>query len=373
MQEKIIEFIRKRDYTLVKELGQGACGKTVLLYDDMINEYFVCKKYVPYSETQRQELFANFIREIKLLHQVHHRNVVRVFNYYLYPENLTGYILMEFVDGSDIDEYIEKNPEKINEIFLQTISGFQYLENNHILHRDIRPGNILVCNDGSVKIIDLGFGKQIHNTKDFEKSISLNWWCSLPEEFNSSVYDFRTEVYFVGKLFEKIIKEKGISHFKYSAILNCMCRFESSNRVQNFFSVKKDILNNRFYEIDFTEQEMACYQEFARRIRKHLSRIETNTKYYNDINWIENQLENVYRTFLLEETIPNVNTLIGCFINGSFFFKKEGFPVYIVKNFIHLLKSSTQEKKRIIMSNLHTNLDAVPRYAEEDDLNEIPF
>jgi serine/threonine-protein kinase len=87
MQEnQVVSFLRKRDYRFVRELGQGACGKTILLRDDQIDEYFVCKKYLPYSESQRESLFTNFVREIKLLHQIHHPNVVRVFNYYLYPE-----------------------------------------------------------------------------------------------------------------------------------------------------------------------------------------------------------------------------------------------------------------------------------------------
>src|SRR4051794_873103 len=106
MQEKLIQFVRQRDYALVKELGEGACGKTVLLRDDILNEHFVCKKYSPFSEDHRQELFANFIREIKLLHQLHHQNVVRIFNYYLYPELLSGYIVMEYVKGSDLEEYL---------------------------------------------------------------------------------------------------------------------------------------------------------------------------------------------------------------------------------------------------------------------------
>ena len=67
-EDSVIKFLRRRDYTLIKELGQGACGKTVLLRDDQIGESFVCKKYVPYSEQHRQEIFANFVREVKLLH-----------------------------------------------------------------------------------------------------------------------------------------------------------------------------------------------------------------------------------------------------------------------------------------------------------------
>src|SRR5687768_13144746 len=99
----LARFIRTRDYRILKELGQGACGKTVLLHDEVIDERYVCKKYQPYSERFRAELFENFKREIKLLHRLHHKNVVRVFNHYLYPDVFTGYILMEFVDGCEID------------------------------------------------------------------------------------------------------------------------------------------------------------------------------------------------------------------------------------------------------------------------------
>lgn len=219
---QLVQFLRTRDYTWVRELGQGATGRTVLLLDDVLDEHFVCKKYSPLEGLDKELLFENFKREIKLLHQIHHPNVVRVFNYHLYPTLLTGYITMEYVDGTDIDDYVRAAPEQINEIFLQTISGFQYLEANKILHRDIRPNNILVRNDGILKIIDLGFGKKVGGSLDFDKSITLNWWCELPNEFTESVYDFRTEVYFVGKLFEKIIQDYQVEHFKYLEILKQM-------------------------------------------------------------------------------------------------------------------------------------------------------
>lgn len=109
--DDIVAFLRRRDYKMVRELGQGACGKTVLLRDEQIDEQFVCKTYAPYDEAHRQELFAGFVREVKLLHKVFHQNVVRVFNYYIYPEQLAGYILMEHVDGSDIEDHLGKSPE----------------------------------------------------------------------------------------------------------------------------------------------------------------------------------------------------------------------------------------------------------------------
>ena len=67
MNNSIIKFVKSKDFKFIEELGSGACGKTIKLYDEVINETFVCKKYEPYSESVRKELFDNFIQEIKFL------------------------------------------------------------------------------------------------------------------------------------------------------------------------------------------------------------------------------------------------------------------------------------------------------------------
>jgi len=319
MQEKLIEFLRKRDYVFVKELGQGACGRTVLLRDDILNECFVCKKYSPLSEARRQELFTNFIREIKLLHNLYHQHVVRVFNYYVYPDQFTGYILMEYVDGEDIEEYLRDTPERTNEIFLQTIEGFRHLEANSILHRDIRPQNIMVRDDGAVKIIDLGFGKRIRNSGDFGKSISLNWWCDPPAEFEDGRYDFTSEVYFVGKLFEKIIQEHNVEHFKYNSVLRRMCNRRPESRILSFFDVQKEIQSDLFNEIEYTYEELQNYREFSQCIASHVSRIENGTKYVDDVDRITDDLAAVFSKVMLEETAPDAALILRCFLNGTYY------------------------------------------------------
>lgn len=375
-KKEIIEFIRQRDYVFVKELEPGACGETVLLYDDQIEEHFVCKKFTPYSEDKRQELFSNFLREIKILHKVFHKNIVRVFNSYLYPDKLTGYILMEFVQGNHIDDYIAQNPEQINEVFLQTISGFKHLEENNILHRDIRPANVMVREDGQVKIIDFGFGKQIQDSQGFDKSVSLNWWCELPVEFSENTYDFCTEVYFVGKLFERIIQDSQISHFKYHSMLSKMCAYTQGNRVQHFADITKEIQSDMFFEIEFEEEEIESYRNFANEVENHITKIHNLTKYIDDVELVQTRLANAYRGFTLEETVPNAALILRCVIEGAYHYTKKGFHVWAVRDFIHLLKSSSPEKKRIILSNLHTRLDAILRYDDPDvpDINDdLPF
>ncbi len=371
-QNRMISFVRKRDYRFIRELGQGACGQTVLLYDDQIEEYFVCKKYLPYSESERQSLFNNFVREIKLLHQVHHPNVVRIFNYYLYPEIFAGYILMEFVDGSDIEEFGKGHPEQVNELFMQAINGFGYLERSRVLHRDIRPGNLLVAPDGRLKIIDLGFGKRVRATLDFEKSVTLNWWCQPPNEFRESRYDFASEVYFVGKLFERIIKENGINHFKFTDALGRMCQHDPVERTQSFLDVERAIQSDQFFEIGFSEEELQAYRAFAEALGQHITKIENGSKYADDAERIGTQLNEAYRTFMLEEFAPDAAIVLRCLIVGNYYYRKTGLETECVRNFVRLLRTSTSEQRRIIISNLHTKLDARPRYlALEDD--DVPF
>jgi hypothetical protein len=371
--DSIVEFLRKRDYRLIRELGRGACGRTVLIHDDTIDEDFVCKKYSPYSEEHRQELFDGFLREIKLLHKVHHPNLVRVFNYYVYPDRYAGYILMEYISGTDVEDYLASRPEQINEVFLQSIEGFQYLEGQRILHRDVRPQNLMVRDDGVVKIIDLGFGKRINDSKDFDKSITLNWWCETPEDFDQSVYDFATEVYFVGKLFEQVILENSIEHFAYGEILRRMCQRDPATRVKTFGEVQRHIDGNRFFEVEFAFDERRAYQEFADNMQHHVTQIESGTKYVADPDGLVVALENAYRKFMLEQVVPDAAIVLRCFLNGQYYLRRQGFPVAAVSDFLRLLKTAGHEKRRIILGNLHTRLDAIKRYVQEAGEDDMPF
>lgn len=376
MSEKIVKFLRQKDLVLKQELGQGACGRTVLLYDDVIEEHFVCKKYEPIHDEWKETLFSNFVREIKLLHILNHENVVRVFNYYLYPEKFLGYILMEYIQGSDIEDHLAKRPENINEIFAQVIEGFTHLEKHKILHRDIRPQNIMVTDSGIVKIIDFGFGKQTFSKEDFGKSITLNWWCEPPSEFKQAVYDYKTEVYFVGKLFQKIIVDGRIESFKHISLLGHMCASQPESRIHSFTDVRKELLADKFLDIDFNEWELQSYRDFSNSLFDTVSKIEQGAKYFDDVVDIQARLEECYKKVMLEEYIPENSVVLQCLINGTYYYRNQyGFRVDVLRAFLDFFRSSFREKKNIIIGNIQTKLDAVERYNKEvvefDD--DIPF
>jgi len=281
---------------------------------------------------------------------------------------------MEHVDGLDLDDHIASHPEQANGLFLQALNGFSYLERSGILHRDIRPQNVMVREDGVLKIIDLGFGKRIERSEDFDKSISLNWWCAPPFEFSSSRYDFGTEVYFVGKLFERLIQENDIEHFKYLDVLAAMCQRDPASRVDSFVAIETSIGSQQFVEMEFDEHELTAYRKFADALCRQVTKVERGTKYTSDLAKIRTQLNEAYQRFMLEETVPDAAVVLRCCLDGMYYYRKAGLEVSIVREFVKLLRSTSDERARIILANLHSKLDALPRYSEpeltEDD---IPF
>lgn len=373
MKSSIIEFLRKKDFRFESNIGQGGTGKTVLLKDELIDELFVCKKYSPYYESDKEKYFKNFVDEIKILHSLFHLNVVRVFNYYLYPESHTGYILMEYIKGIQIYDFIKNNPDRINSIFTQTVDGFRYLEENNILHRDIRPDNILISEKGVVKIIDFGFGKKIEFGDNFGKSISLNWRYSIPTEFSLELYDFKTEVYFVGKLFEEIIKENNIENFTYTQILNEMINPKYDERIHSFFDVSREILSDSSNSIYFTYEEKQVYQIFAGRLEEIFSKICDDSEYISNFDTIIMELETIYRNSILEDEIQNPNKIASCFIKGQYFYNKNiRFHLDTLESFIQMMKSCSFDKKKIVLNNLWQRLDKIKRYPKEPNY-DLPF
>ncbi len=366
-----IEFLRKKSYVFLDDIGQGGTGKTILVKDETIDEVFVCKKYSPFYPEDRATYFKYFVDEIRILHKVYHKNIVRVFNYYLYPELITGYFLMEFIRGQSIDDYLFENPDKLNDLFIQVIEGFCYLEENNILHRDIRPENILVTHDSIVKIIDFGFGKSI----DFDNpdnSISLNWRYPKPDEFSAKMYDTKSEIYFVGKLFEEILVEIKDIDFQYFNLVSKMI-LPYAERSTSFFDIYREIVSQLKTDIEFNDSEKVTYKLFADNLMEIVSKTPYNTKYNKDIDLIIKSLDEIYKNSILEDIVQNNNKLIGIFLNGKFsYYPKISFRVSTLNSMIRLLKSSSEDRKKVIINNLWERFDSVERYNDTSN-DDLPF
>lgn len=219
---------------------------------------------------------------------------------------------MEFVSGHEFLDYLRESPSDVDRIFEGVVDGLAHLQSREVLHRDIRPANILVVANGVPKNIDFGFGKTVGTdlVKEEAKSISLNWWCDTPPEFSEGMNDYQTEVYFVGKLFELALTELGLTEFKYRFLLGTMCDPERKRRETSFQEVQSKIHKGKFDELEFTPDEIRHYREFAGQLLGVVASIQSDSRFERDSSKILAKLEDLYRKTMLEATLAMPNRLV---------------------------------------------------------------
>lgn len=375
---KILKFEAMKSFKYIKELGSGGTGNTHLFKDETTDMFFAIKKYEPAPQNIefKEELYNRFVDEIKILFKISHPNIVRIYDYYLYPISKVGYLQMEYIPGMPINQYEPTIFDRSwEEIFIETINTFKYLEENNVLHRDIRPENLLIDENQKLKLIDFGFGKISKNSNDKENnnknSVLLNWPVTeMPEEIKrDSEYNNKTEIYFVGKLYEHIIKDKNID-FKYQSIIDKMIEYSYNKRYNSFEDIYKDISKGIFNEIDFSNKDKGTYRNFADSLYNHIRAYKGTYQLKSNIEQIINDLGNVIKENSLEFYIQSNSKLIDCFISGSYIYNpRTDIQLEIVTEFYNFFIKLPYDRQKNVLDNLHNRLNTIK--VERDD--DLPF
>lgn len=384
MNGDMITFLKKKDYIMVNDdLGGGSFGKAVLLQDPFINELFVAKMYKPMYEEIKEKFYTNFLDEIKILHKLNHPNIVRIYNYYAYEEYSTGYIIMEYVEGKNIDKFFEEytgiwDEVSLDDIFLQLIEAFVCIEEKKIIHRDIREGNILIDKDGVVKIIDFGIGKIFAEEKEIYDSlvVDINRANSdtLPKEYYDGVYTSKTDMFYLAELFSRLLQlnlRDDYLDFSYHNILSKMMMKKPEDRYNSFSEVKETINKHDFINLPISDEDKRTYQSFVNNIFYSLSSFVNEQKFNYDTNSFVLKLENTLRNNLFEDVIQKNADVIGSIVICGFKYSNEvEISCDAVKRFLNWYKKSTEESKKLILSNIISKLSTINIITEYE---ELPF
>jgi serine/threonine-protein kinase len=196
--------------------------------------------------------------------------------------------------------------------------------------------------------------------------VSLAWRYERPDEFQDSIYDFRTEIYFIGKLFESLIAEYNITGFRYNAILKKMIIKAHDNRIKSFIDIKESIITDSYvFDEYFTGDEKELFQNFMDQVISIYSSIDANCE-YNNIDQIAIELEEVYKNNALDYEVKNIVGISRTFTKGNYrYYKNKVVHVYLLKEFIQFIKGSSMEKKNIIMLNINNRLRTIKRSEEK--------
>lgn len=157
---KAIPPTNVENYKFIKLIGKGAFGKVALGMDKLTGKYVAIKtieKSYMKDEASKKKVF----REVYILKKIRHPNVIRLLE--VFESNMHLLIVMEYAAGGDLLKYIKKK-KKLSEsearkIFRQIVHGLGYIHTRSVLHRDIKPDNILLDFENKVKICDFGVSK----------------------------------------------------------------------------------------------------------------------------------------------------------------------------------------------------------------------
>jgi len=370
--DEMIQFTRTKDFKYIRTLGSGGFGETLLLLDETTNIEFAFKKFQPLNEIKRDKYFDRFVDEIKILFRIYHTNIVRIYNYYLFPEYKAGYIQMEFINGIDIEQYRKKSSgNEWNQIFVDLINAFKYLEDNKILHRDIRSANIMIDVKGNPRIIDFGFGKELSEGVEEGKSVLLNWPVSeLPDEIKEKTpnYSHQTEIYFLGKLFKKL-KLSSCKDFKYDYIIGKMCKADPNERYASFNDLSEAIAKKEFRLLEFSDNEKEIYKKFADSLYNIVAKHYGEFKPYDEISLVISKLEKIVKIADIEEDLQYLPDIIDCFVENRYsYFPRKDFKTKTLIDFYKMLITFNDEKQQAVLDNITARLKRVDIEYEVDDL-----
>lgn len=378
----IVEFVKQKNYVMINNnLGSGSFGQTVLLKDPFIDELFVAKKYEPYYEDTKKEFYDSFLQEIKIMYKLYHPNVVRIFNYYPYEALYTGYIIMEYIDGENIADYLDGylawdeigSPDSL---FVQLIDGFDYIEKQGIVHRDIREGNILVTKDGIAKIIDFGLGKSFSpiDTSDdsMAEIINRSGLDRLPNEYFEGKYDSRTDMFYLAELLNRLLRiTSNDIIFSYHSILEKMMEPERKNRYKSFAEIKEAVALKDFSTFEISDEDKQIYQDFSNAIVTCLSCFISERCFVNSIEEFKDNLHNVIQKNCFEDTVQDTSDIVTILVKGKYrFFPNRNIPCATLISFEKWFLALSLESQRLVFNNLIAKI-SIKEISEPEE--ELPF
>ncbi len=194
-------------YQVIEELGHGGMGRVYKVQDTDIKERVALKLLRP-EITLDKEAVERFSNELKLARKISHRNVCRMFD--LGKADGTTFITMEFVPGEDLKSFIHRAKQlsigTAISIARQVCEGLEEAHRQGVVHRDLKPGNIMIDKDGDAKIMDFGIARSLTGRGITGAGVLIGTPEYMsPEQVDGQDVDQRSDLYSLGVILYEMV------------------------------------------------------------------------------------------------------------------------------------------------------------------------
>ena len=185
-------------YEILEKIGTGGMAEVFKGKDHKLNRY-VAVKVLKEEFRDNDGFVKKFKEEAQAAAGLAHPNIVNVYD--VGDENGIYYIVMELVEGITLKNYIERKGrltiKEATSIAIQVSAGLEVAHNNHIVHRDIKPQNIIISREGKVKVTDFGIAKATTSQTTTSSAMGSVHYAS-PEQARGGYVDHRRDIYSLG-------------------------------------------------------------------------------------------------------------------------------------------------------------------------------
>jgi tRNA A-37 threonylcarbamoyl transferase component Bud32 len=198
-------------YTIISKIAQGGMGAVYKAKHPTLKRYVLLKKLTLRGGPQFIERFR---REARIMMDFKHDHIVQVYDHF--KEGSSYYIAEEFVDGISLEQLIKRERYLSNEaaalIFYEVCKGLQHAHEKGVIHRDMKPGNILISNQGEVKLVDFGIATSLEHSEEglTRDGMTLGTPSYIPPEQidNAKSVDRRADIYSLGVVLYEMLTGK---------------------------------------------------------------------------------------------------------------------------------------------------------------------
>ena len=194
-------------YEIIRSIGEGGMANVYLARDIILNR-LVAVKILRGNLAEDEKFVRRFQREAIAASSLNHPNIVEVYD--VGEDDGKYFIVMEYVDGKTLKSLIKKRgaltvPEVVD-IMLQLTSAIAHAHESYIIHRDIKPQNVIILEDGRVKIMDFGIAAQL-NSNEFTQTNSVmgTVYYLPPEQANGTGATVKSDIYSLGILMFELL------------------------------------------------------------------------------------------------------------------------------------------------------------------------
>ncbi len=194
-------------YEIIEEVGWGGMGRVYKVYDKKIKENIALKLLKPEIASDHRTI-ERFSNELKFARKISHPNVCRMYD--LGEEEEAHFITMEFVPGEDLKSFIRRagHLSEAKAIFIakQISEGLAEAHRLGVLHRDLKPQNVMIDREGNAKVMDFGIARSLHAAGVTRTGVMIGTPEYMsPEQADAVELDQRSDIYSLGVILYEMI------------------------------------------------------------------------------------------------------------------------------------------------------------------------